>query len=49
MKLILMHRTFLLLDRKKMEKVMSIPQHKKILKYFNEEYYLIIEDENVLL
>ena len=49
MKLILMHRTFLLLDRKKMEKVMSIPQDKKILKYINEEYYLIIEDENVLL
>lgn len=49
MKLILMHRTFLLLDKEKMERVMSISQDKKVLKYFNEEYYLIIEDENVSL
>lgn len=49
MKLILMHRTFLLLDKEKMEKVMSIPNDEKVLKYFNNEYYLIIEDENVSL
>lgn len=45
MKLILMHRTFLLLDKEKMLKVMSIHNDKKVLKYFNDEYYLIIEEE----
>ena len=49
MKLILMHRTFLLLKKEKMEKVMNIHQDKKVLKYLNNEYYLIIKDENVLL
>jgi hypothetical protein len=49
MKLILMHRTFLLLGKEKMKKVMNIPQDKKVLKYINEEYYLILEDEDVLL
>ena len=44
-----MHRTFLLLDKEKMLKVMSIPKDKKVLKYFNDEYYLIIEDKNVSL
>ena len=49
MKLILMHRTFLLLGKEKIKKVMNIPQDKKVLKYFNEEYYLVIKDENVSL
>ena len=49
MKLILMHRTFLLLNKEKMEKVMSISNDEKVLKYFNNEYYLIIKDKNVSL